>query len=400
MFTKLTTVEELKQLYSELFLNKTNRVTKVSNHSVMNGIAYGVAKVGQKAIKDIALVESHLFPDSAYGDALDYIADNFGISARYAESKSSMFVVVFATPGTVYTAGSNEFYGFNSIRFEIQSSTTVGSDGYAYIKVISKELGAKTNVEALSVNKVSPVPSGHSLVLNEYCATGGRDAESDDLFRKRIKEGSNILAHQTISMLEQVFMSINTDVLKVFYAGTDTNGKIKLQIATQNGVDLTAGELSTLLQSASPYFNFVDFKPYDSTFVNVVLENITYDYVDVKMRLSLLSSADPDEVRREIQRRFTKELDFTKWDLFNNKVEWDNLLEIIKKVRGVKYVPDNYFLLNDKSVDYVVAKNSFPRIRSFIIYDVTGTVLSDNNNQISSVYYPNQIDYSFASSVI
>lgn len=400
MFTKVTTVEELKQLYSELFLNKTNRVTKVSDHSVMNGVAYGVAKIGQKAIKDIALVESHLFPDSAYGDAMDYIADNFGISARFASSKSSMFVAVFATPGTVYTAGVHEFYGFNGIRFEIENSTTVGSDGYAYIKIRSKELGLKTNVEALTVNKVSPIPNGHIIVMNEYCATGGRDAESDDLFRKRIKEGSNKLARGTISMLEQVFMSINSDVLKIFYAGTDVNGKALLQIATQNGVDLTAGELAALLQNASEYFNFVDLKPYDSTYVNVVLENIEYDYIDIKLRISLLSSADPDTVRREIQRRFTKELDFTKWNVFDNKVQWDNLLELVKRVRGVKYVPDNYFWLNGKNADYVVAKNSFPRIRSFIMYDIDGTVLSDNNNQVSSVYYPNQVDVNLSLSVI
>jgi len=400
MYIKVTNTEELKQLFEEMFLNKTDKVTKISDHSVMNGAAYGISKVAQKVIKEAALVEAHLYPDVAYGEILDEIADNFGIAPRFGASKSSMFLKVVAAEGTIYLAGTNEFRGNDGITFELENHTTIGANGYEYIKVRSKEQGSKTNVEALTVNRVSSQPTGHLLAINEYRAIGGRDIESDDAFRKRIKEGSNILARGTLSMIEQAMMLYNDNVQRVFYSGIDVNGKVHLKITTQNQVDLTSSELETLLEDIAPYMNLVDLKQYSSTVVNVVLENADYEYIDFSFRISLNAGYDADSVRKEIQTRFTKVFNPDKWDLLNNKVEWDNLLELVKKVRGVKYVPDNYFLINSEAKDFAVELNKFPKVRGFIMYDTTGVVLSDNNNQITPAYYPNQPDFSFQSSVI
>ena len=41
MITKITSVDELKQIWLEIFLNKTDKVSDVSDESVLNGIAYG-----------------------------------------------------------------------------------------------------------------------------------------------------------------------------------------------------------------------------------------------------------------------------------------------------------------------------------------------------------------------
>jgi hypothetical protein len=104
MITKPLTTVELKQIFLENFLNKTTKVSKVSNNSVINGTAYGVAKIAQKALKDIALIESHLFIDSATGDNLDLIASRLGISPRFGVSGSSTYVRLVADPGTLYQA--------------------------------------------------------------------------------------------------------------------------------------------------------------------------------------------------------------------------------------------------------------------------------------------------------
>lgn len=41
MITKITTVEELKQIFTEIFLNKTDKVSDISNESVLNALPYG-----------------------------------------------------------------------------------------------------------------------------------------------------------------------------------------------------------------------------------------------------------------------------------------------------------------------------------------------------------------------
>lgn len=62
MITKTAnTIANLKNLWIEMFLNKTDRVSNIADGSVLNGVAYGTAKVAQKAIKDIAIVEAQIF---------------------------------------------------------------------------------------------------------------------------------------------------------------------------------------------------------------------------------------------------------------------------------------------------------------------------------------------------
>ena len=214
MITKVPSIEELKQIWAEIFFLKQDKVTKISDHSVLSGMAYGIAKVGQKAVKDIAIVESHILPDSAYGIYLDNIADNFGIAPRFASSGSSTYIRVVGTPGTLYKVDTHTFSNTSGVDFSLVEDFVIGDSGFGYIKVRSVQEGSYTNVDPLSINRLNPIPSGHSYVINEYIATGGRDSESDDDFRKRIKEGVNIIARGTISMLEQVFMKINPNILK------------------------------------------------------------------------------------------------------------------------------------------------------------------------------------------
>ena len=54
MIIKPTSRTKLKELFIQLFLATTNRVSKVSQGSVVNATAHGVAGVSQRIIKDIA----------------------------------------------------------------------------------------------------------------------------------------------------------------------------------------------------------------------------------------------------------------------------------------------------------------------------------------------------------
>lgn len=52
MITQVSnTISTLKNLWIELFLDKTNKVTNVADGSVLNAVAFGTAKVAQKRSK-------------------------------------------------------------------------------------------------------------------------------------------------------------------------------------------------------------------------------------------------------------------------------------------------------------------------------------------------------------
>ena len=396
MITKITPLEELKQMFVETMLNKTSKVTKISETSVLNGIAYGVAKVGQKILKDVSIVESHLFPDTAFDVYLDEIAKLRGVSPRQGAASSSMYIRVFATPGTQYIAGFNTFTGNHGVVFDLDQTVTVDNFGFAYVKVKSQMQGLKANVDPLTTIKVAPIPTGHQYCINEYAAIGGQDFEADDLFRERIKREINVLARETMSYMEHVLNKINPNVLRCFNYGFNDAGQVIIAIATVNGAALTNTELNGLLVKGEKYFSLTELRPYGVNNSGIQFTNITWQPVDISFRCDLDTSYNIDETRKRIQVALNKEFDYRFWT-WDKKIEWDNLLQIVKKTQGVKYVSDNHFFPN---VDYTIMRHCLPRVRGFQMLDLDGTLIANFAGTLNPTYYPAKVDFQYQADVL
>jgi len=388
---------ERSLLFLETLLNTTDKISKVSDNSVVSGVAGGVAKVAGKAEKDIILSISRLFPDNASGSQLDQVALDHGISPRQLALGSSTYVRVTATPGTSYVSSIHKLVSSNGQNFEFEEDFIVPDFGFIYQKIRSLDIGLKTKVDALTISRLTTSPNGHINVINEAPAEGGRDIESDEEFRRRIKEGPNILARGTLSMLEQLFISLNSKVLRLYHHGNDNNGRVILSIATVNGVNLTQPELDSLLESSTKYFTLTEFRPFGSSFDGVILQNIEYQPLDISFRVELEGGVDPDEIRRNIQVIISKYLDPRQFNPSKDLVEWDNLLEIVKNTKGVKYCPDQYFY---PRIDIPVNTFMLPRLRGFLMLDLAGSVISNFSGTLSPVYYPNVADFSYAQTVL
>lgn len=397
---RLTTESELQSIQKETMINKSTKITKVSDNSVLSGIAAANAKVAKKAIKDIALAVSHLFPDSASGVTLDQVANNHGIASRLGAGQSSTYIRIIADNGTIYTQGTHTFNGANGVTFDLDdASVTVGTKGYIYAKVRSQLTGAITNVDPYTVNIVNPEPSGHIGVINEFAASNGRDSESDELFRRRIKEGQVQLSQKTLAMLEQAFISINSDVLRVIFEGIDQSGKVILSIVTQNGIDLTVNELAILLDQGKEYFALTEMLPIGNPpeATAIILKNIEYQTIDLDFRWSLFDNGLLDQTVIDIQVQFAKYVDFRFWDSSKDQVDWDTLIAIIKNTDNVKYVPDNFFTPNS---DIIVDRNKLPRFRGFIARDLDGNIQVNQSGTIDPTFYPNDVNGSLEASVL
>lgn len=390
MITQIYTIEKLKSLIAELFYNKTTRVTSASDESVINAIFFGTAKVGQKAMKDIALVESHIFPQYAYGSNLDNVASLFGTSIRYGASGSSTYLLVRAAVGTVYVAATHVFSGENGIDFELTEDFTMGVEGFDYVKVRSTSTGVVTNVNANTLLKVTSVPTGHIGITNEYSAIGGRDTESDDDFRLRIIQHPNIIAQKTLTFLAEIFRTVNEDVLRVLNYGIDVDAKLTLAVVLQNGADLSVSELADLLDVSKEYFSLADLSPNgDDTGVKLI-NPIWYSVggdgltdMGVDFRVQLFDNYDTAEVRKSIQIALSNYVDFRYWD-WSKTIQWDDLLSLVKGVTGVRYVPDVFFFPH---FDITVPLGQLPRIKRFRMKDLDGNIIFDNNALIP-IYYP------------
>lgn len=395
MITKIISIQELKQIFLEIFLNKTDKVTDVGSESVLNGIAFGCAKVAQKCLVNQSVVEGHIFPDTAYGDYLDNLAAVKGIAPRFAATGSSTYVRLIAQEGTMYSKDSITLTATNGTLFSLEEDVTIDVNGYAYVKVYSRNVGASTNVDPLTINKLSPIPSGHISVTNEYRAMNGRDKEDDDLFRQRIKDSVNQLARTTLSYLEQVFMKINPRVLKINKNGIDADGKFNLTVVPINGVDFTDDEFNEILSKSQEYLSLQEVLNEANDF-RLKLNNVDWLPIDVEFRVDIDPAYDTDSVRKEIQIQMSKLFDYRYWK-YGDRIEWDDLLQVVKQVDGVRYVPDTHFYPQS---DINVPKYRLPRMRAFIMRDIDGNIIEDNNGVMSDVFYPNEEDDAFIGSVL
>lgn len=395
MITKITSVEELKQIFLEILLNKTDKISDVSDESVLNGIAYGCGKLAQRTLANQAIIEGHIFPDTSYGVYLDRLAAIRGVAPRFGATASSTYIRVSADEGTVYRIGAVQFVSTSGIIFEPEETVTVGVDGYAYIKVRSLQTGLTTNVDAFSINQVNPAPQGHIACTNEYAATGGRDLEDDDTFRNRIKESVNQLARTTLSYLEQVFMKINNNVLRLFKGSIDADGRLNLIVVAVNGQNFTEDEFNVILSRSEEYLSLSELLRTNTDYA-LKLNNVDWLPVDIEFRVDIDPAYNRDEVRKNIQIQMTKLFDYRFWNS-GDKVEWENLLYAAKNVEGVRYVPDTHFTPH---VDVNVPKYRLPRIRGFVLRDLDGNIINDNAGVLSNFYYPNEIDYSFQATVL
>lgn len=224
---------------------------------------------------------------------------------------------------------------------------------------------------------------------------GGRDNEDDALFRQRIKDSINHLSHNTIAYLEQVFMSINNNVLRLHKGSVDSDGRLNLIVVSVNGADFTIDEFDEILSRSEEYLSLSDLLRENTDFA-LKLNNVDWLPVDVDFRVDVDQAYDIDAVRRDIQIQMNKLFDYRFWK-YGDKVEWENMLYVVKNVEGVRYCLDNYFLPQS---DINVPKYRLPRIRSFIMRDLSGNIIFDNGGVLNDVYYPNELDGSYISSVL
>ena len=388
MITKLLTIEELKAIKGEIFFNKQSIVTKITDESVLNADLFADSRLAQIILKEIALNEATIFPDYATETSLDNAGTLFASLTRGGQSQSSTNLLVIADSGTFYPQSTTIFTGISGVNFQLISDLTIGDNGYGYAEVKSIDTGISANVLANTITTVSPEPIGHKAVTNEFMAIGGSDLELDEDYRNRIKSHPNIVAQKTFAYITEIARLFDSNILFLQNLGFDNSNIFNIGVMTKNMASLTANELSTLLDNIAPYLSISDINKQGNT-LNIALSNALQfslggETTGVDFRMQLMNNYDPDIVRKNIQIGMSRFLDPRKWVSATN-ILWTDLLRIATETSGVKYIPDKYFY---PGADIVIPSNQFPRIKRFVMRDLYGNIISDNNSVLSPVFYP------------
>lgn len=398
---EIATIEELKELYVQMATIKSDKITKITDDSVFNGIAYASAKIAQKGIKDNAITIASILPDQAYGELLDLSAERLGVSGRLGGSGSSTWMRIVGDPDVIFPSDTTTFTSSTGIIFVLAENFTIPSLGYGFALVRSTTTGSSTNVPAQTINKVTPLPTGVTGVINDFSAIGGRDVEQDDVFRKRIKESFNMLALSTNKKLLQVFIAINNNVLDIKNLGKSEDGRVVISVVTQNGAPLTPTELSRLSDVSQTYSSLTDSSPVNVFGSGIKVQNIEWMDVNIDFRIDLYNKTISEQTRTDLQARIVNLLDFRFWDQ-NKRVEWEDILFAIKNDPNSRYVPDDYFYVYSGSTatrgDLIPGYNRLPRVKSFKMRDINGNIIVSTDTMLP-LYFPNIPNDAFSSVV-
>lgn len=378
-----------------MMINKSDgRISKVADNSILNGLAYGVAKIAQKGQKDSALIESEIFPEYAYGEYLDRIVERSGIQRRRRNEKSSVYVRLIAKPNTVYLKDECIFSSNTGYTFVLDENAQIGDSGIGYFQLKSVDTGNNTNVPAESITQVSNAPAGHIYCINEIAASGGVDIESDEQLLNRLVQNFSNFALDTISKIKGVAMQYLPIIKDIRKLGAKEGTPI-LGIVTVNGINLTEEQLQSLKIHLSKYISISD---YVNTTLdvspNIILQNLVPTYIDIDCRIDYVD-IDQETLRRNITLALTKYLDYDK-TLAKRQIDWEELFYVMRDVYGVSSLPEQYFSPGE---DISISLNSYPRLRGLVLRSLQGDIISSSSTVVP-VYYPenfknvyNQINY-------
>ena len=376
MKTKVLSVTELKNIATEILLSKTTKLSKLSAGSVFNAVSYGIAKIGQKALREIALIESQLFPEYATGSTLDLVAERYGIFSRLGASQSSCYIYLYGEEGTVYSKGTR-FTSNDGISFTLNEQITLDSNKYAYGLATSVEKGTKANVSPLSITTCVNAPTGHLYCTNTFSAYGGRDTESDDEFRNRIININNSISTKTLDYLAQIAIYFNPNILKFVHLGTNL-GKTKLGVYTQSGAALSDADLTNLAIQMREYLALSDIS--ENLEQRVYFANVDYNPIDLNIKLSYMEDKySINEIYSAIQKKLISYVDYRYLNTEKN-ITWIELYELIKNTEGIVNMNYGEFLINGGQNDIKINKNKLPKFRQMIIYNLDGDCLLDNKS--------------------
>ena len=385
MKTRVSSVTELKNIATEIILNQTNKLSKLSAGSIFNAVAYTIAKIGQKALREIALIESQLFPEYAVGSTLDDVAKRYGIFSRLGANQSSVYIYLYADPGTVYNKNTVSFISNDGITFTLNNNITIDSNRYAYALATSTESGEKANVSPLSITSCINAPTGHKFCTNTFAAYGGRNIASDDEFRARIENVNNSISTKTLEYLSQIALNFNPNILKFVHLGTH-QGKTKLGVYTQSGSALSDAELTNLAIQMRDFLALSDIS--ENLEQRVYFANVDYAPIDLSIKLSYMSDLySINDIYSAIQKKLISYVDYRYLNTESN-LSWINLYELIKNTEGVINVNYGDFLINGGQNDVIINKSLLPRFRQMLIYDLNGNSLLDTGITSITNYMP------------
>ena len=179
--TRLDILERLKTYYADVNDGKASADEGTFSFDELSANA----KEFEKAYAEMSLIIEAAFPQTSWGQYLDYLADALAGISRRAATAAVVELTVAGKAGARIPKGY-QFTTEEGTAFSTDASATIGDDGTVIVKATATTTGAGGNVKQGTITQVPVTLYGVESVTNVAAAHDGYEEENDDSLRERL----------------------------------------------------------------------------------------------------------------------------------------------------------------------------------------------------------------------
>jgi len=373
MNTKPKTLEELKEeCVAAIRSECSTKISTVLPNTVLDGVAWAVAKLAQHIITDTAYLETKFFPEYATGSLLNAHASRMGLEERRGMTNSSVILQFLCDPLydalPTYPKGTKVKTAKGLVYETIASVTVSEARRIAFVEARSQKTGPASAVGIGELTTmVDAPPYGHLSVTNVTMSIGGFTEEHDILYRQRILSARDLLSVNTSAFYEALIFLLHDNIIRVRFRTVDSrNSKYVINVLRNDGSYFTDVELNAIKTSILPYLPIHDIDG-----KNVLVNN--FEFVNLYVFVSAQFDINRhEELQNELNRELNEYLDFRFWQE-GQKVQWEELIELFRDIEGIIEVNESRV---SPPNDIVLAYDQLPKVALCTLqYEIVGEVV-------------------------
>ena len=370
-------VEILKDMLSD-FISSQSSVTYLGKESTARGIFYSIANTLAEIWNDVYQMKRQMQVSTAKLTDLDTLGARDGLT-RNGATKSSVALVVSGTAGTVIPQGTTVL-SIGGVSYSTVNVITLGNNSSLsrplesltlgdIVMAESTTTGSSTQAGIKEITIFNPPITGVQ-VTNLLPTVGGKDAETDDEFRKRIVENSNLFSQGTQTFYEVLAREANPNVILTTAKFDPLNGGTIIYVAKNTLVNYTSDELQTI--SDYVYDRQRALNP-------VTCLNATYKQIEIAFQYNRDSAVLATDINKNLAIKLSEFINLQRIS-FGAVVGYQQILQMILSITGIKNIILSTFLINGTQGDVVCGSTELPSLTKLVMNDGSETTI--NLNQI------------------
>jgi len=350
--------EILKDLSGDFVANQS-KITFLGLESVSRAILTAVKNVLYELWNDLFQQKRKMFLDTSKGSDLIALGAKLGLTINSA-SKSSNVLLFNGPTDTVIVSGTAVKSIISGEQVVTTEEIILGKSNLLVGDVISNSIGNAVLAESSNTGKKTRVgvneltqlviPISGVTVTNLVPSVGGGDAESDEVFRERIRNYIKTLNQGTRDFYTALAKTVETTINKVLVKADPANMGVKLYLLKNSFAPYTNVELLAI--AASVYANqraCNGLVCYNALLKSI---NVVFDYEgDGVTSKEIVFSA----VAAAIANYIEPKVDYAATILYND------ILNIVLDISGIKKLNLKSLLVNNYQADIICAETEVPR---------------------------------------